>query len=128
MRSVRFAERQEFYGLAVDEKDVREIDRHSVPFPFQQGTKHIYILPCNPSADAQDHKILSDNKPVDSAAHCRFTFELFPLAVLEPASEIDRRRHDSGTNSCSPESITRLPEAVRLICAQSNGNRDGAGT
>src|SRR6266581_638901 len=75
--SVRFADRQEFYGLAVHEKDILEIDGHCAPFLFQQGTKHVHILRCNPSADAQDHKVLSDNMAVDSAAHCRFTFEPF---------------------------------------------------
>src|SRR5579864_284654 len=73
--SVRFADRQEFYGLAVREKDVFEIDGHCARFLFQQATKHGHILRCNPSADAQDHKVLSDNMAVDSAAHCRFTFE-----------------------------------------------------
>ena len=73
--SVRFADRQEFYGLAVREKDVFEIDGHCARFLFQQATKHVHILRCNPSADAQDHKVLSDNMAVDSAAHCRFTFE-----------------------------------------------------
>lgn len=42
-----------------------------------KAPKHIHILPCNPPADAQDHKILSDNKAVDSAAHWRFRIERF---------------------------------------------------
>jgi hypothetical protein len=75
--SVRFADRQEFYGPAVREKDVFEIDGDCAPFLFQQATKHVRILRCDPSADAQDHKVLSDNMAVDSAAHCRFTFDPF---------------------------------------------------
>src|ERR1700752_502634 len=54
--SVRFADRQEFYGLAVHEKDVFEIDGHCAPSLIQQATKEVHILPCNPSADEQDHK------------------------------------------------------------------------
>jgi hypothetical protein len=36
--SVRFADRQEFYGLAVHEKDILKIDGHTAPFLFQQAT------------------------------------------------------------------------------------------
>src|SRR5713226_2684657 len=35
--SVRFVDRQEFYGLAVHEKDILEIDGHCAPFLFQQA-------------------------------------------------------------------------------------------
>src|SRR5260370_14172968 len=76
---VRFVECQELYSLAVHETDVPEIDGHCLPFLFQQGLKHIHFLPCNPSADAQDHKILSDNKPVNSAGH-------FLLVTPHPAA------------------------------------------
>ena len=74
--SVRFAERQEFYGFAVHEKRVLEIDGYCRRFR-NTAPKHIHILPCNPPADVQDHKILSDNKAVDSAAHWRFRIERF---------------------------------------------------
>jgi hypothetical protein len=36
--SVRLADRREFYGLAVHEKDILKIDRHTAPFLFQQAT------------------------------------------------------------------------------------------
>ena len=38
----------------------------------------------------QDHEILSDNKPIDSAGHCRFALELccsLPLDLVELMSE-----------------------------------------
>src|SRR4051794_13358460 len=74
--SVRFTHAQEFHRLAVHQKDILEVEGHPARFLFQQGPKHVHIFPCDPATDAQDHKILSDNKPVDSAAHSRVAVEL----------------------------------------------------
>jgi hypothetical protein len=63
---VQFAERQESYCPSVHEKDVLEIDGHHASFLFEQAPEEIHILPCNLSADAQDHKILSDSAGVRS--------------------------------------------------------------
>src|SRR6266705_149421 len=77
LRSIRFTHAQEFDGLAVHEKDTLEIEDHRARLLFQQGPEHVHVIPCDPATDAQDRKILSDNKPVDSAAHSRVTVELF---------------------------------------------------
>ncbi|QNI30501.1 hypothetical protein H7849_15240 [Alloacidobacterium dinghuense] len=76
-------DRQELYGLAVDDKKVFEVNGHYASFLFQKGPKRAHILFSNPFVDAQDDEILSDDKPVDSAVRCSFTFAPFAfLAVL----------------------------------------------
>ena len=61
--------------LAVREKYVLEVNAYCAFFLFQQGSKHVHILSSNPFADAQDDKILSTKKPVDSEGYCVFISE-----------------------------------------------------
>ena len=68
-RSVGLPESKKSHGFSVDKKNVFEIDGEAAGFLFQYAPKHIHIVLCNPSANAQDIKILSDNNAVNSAAH-----------------------------------------------------------
>lgn len=81
--SVQFAQRQEFYGLSIDKKNVFKIDSRYASFLFEQAPKEINILPCNLSADVQGQKTRSDDNPIDSAGHSRVTFEVLFLAFLK---------------------------------------------
>ena len=68
-----FAEYQETDRCTVDHSDLLEIDGDDFPFLIDRGTKDIHVVPCNPPADAQDHKILFNQKSVDSADHGSLT-------------------------------------------------------
>src|SRR5258708_12599420 len=103
--SLSFAQRQEFHSFAVYEKDVLEIDGHSAPFLFQQAPKHIHILPCNPSADAQEHAFLSDKKAVDSPGHCRLMFELLYLLLFPSRLAKTRFCRPRVPTTASPSSL-----------------------
>lgn len=68
---VRFVDRQKFYGLAVHQTDVFEIESQYTAFLFQQRSKYVHVVPCKSPTDAQNHTTLSDCLPVDFAGHCK---------------------------------------------------------
>jgi hypothetical protein len=49
--------------------------------PSSKPRKQVYILPCNPSADAQEHAILCDEKAVDSVGHHSFGQQANPCST-----------------------------------------------
>jgi Bacterial regulatory proteins, luxR family len=48
------------------------MDKLGAPFLFEQAPKYVHVVPCNSSADAENHKAFSVNHAVDSAAHYRY--------------------------------------------------------
>ena len=69
--SVRFVDPQKFYSLTVHRTEVFEIESQHVVFLFQQCSKHVHVVPCKSSTDAQNHTTLSDCLAVDFAGHCK---------------------------------------------------------
>ena len=65
---------------------------------YLQGAEHFYILPSNPSADAQGHQVPSKNKPVDSAGHRGFKLDANlkgkPYAILNVLKRNEERDQD----------------------------------
>ena len=69
-------QRKELDGFAVDERDVFEIDSQRTRFLLQDISERVHMLPCNPPTYGQHDKIVFLHDSVDSAAHCRFRFNL----------------------------------------------------
>jgi hypothetical protein len=62
-------DRQKFYGFAVHQTNVFEIESQWTAFLFQQDPKRAHVVPCDSSTDAQNHEILSYYLAVDFAGH-----------------------------------------------------------
>jgi len=77
---VRFVDRQKFYGLAVHQTDVFEIESQYTAFLFQQRSEHVHVVPCKSPTDAQNYTTLSDCLSVDFAGHCK---RLSGLSLLQ---------------------------------------------
>src|SRR5262249_28268950 len=67
--SVYFADHQEFHDVAVDEKDVPEIDRYGAALPCEHLPKDVQVFRCNPATYEQDHQTFVSHLSVDPAAH-----------------------------------------------------------
>ena len=65
----RFDEYQEVHRTAVDQADFREIDGDRAAFLIERRAKDVNVVPCNPTANAQHHKISLSQQSVDSAGH-----------------------------------------------------------
>ena len=78
---LRFVERQKSYSLAIDQTDLFEIEGQCGAFLFQQRPECFHVIPRNPTADAQNHVMLSDRLTVDFASHSeRLAAEYLSLA------------------------------------------------
>src|SRR6266704_5913353 len=80
----------------------------------REGTKQLaHAVPHDlyPDANQQERGEFNDHVGTGRSEYSCQT-------VRTGIAEIDRRRHDSGTNSCSQNREHACPEAVRLICAQ----------
>jgi hypothetical protein len=67
--AIPFAEDQEFHRITVDQTDLLEIDGDGTAFVLERGAKDVQVLPSNPPAYAQDHRIFFSQHSVDSAGH-----------------------------------------------------------
>ena len=80
-------DRQKFYSIAVRQTDILEIESYCTAFSLQQCPKRLHVIPCNPTADAQNHTILSDCLAVDFASHVQYlSGRVSELASLEKAN------------------------------------------
>ena len=69
---IRFPDGEKFHSFAVDQEDLLEIQGHLAPFLSEQVPKHVHVLLRNPTAYAQNYKMVFTNASVDSAGHSRF--------------------------------------------------------
>src|SRR5229473_1871103 len=105
-RSVGLADRKEFHGFSVDEKNVSEIDGEAARFLFQYAPKHVDMFSCNPAAYEQHHEILSANNSIDSATHFWASVQSFI-----PSTELKLVTHDSRRSNPSLRASSRRRSA-----------------
>jgi hypothetical protein len=75
---VSLAASKQFHGFTVDERHVLEIDSQCARFLSQRIPERVHMFSYKLPSYAQHDKIVSANHSVDSAAHYRFRFYVFP--------------------------------------------------
>jgi hypothetical protein len=69
-----FADREEGHGIAVNEVDLRKVDREGAAFMINRRAKDGNVILRNAPANAQHHDIPLRLKSVDSAGHKALPF------------------------------------------------------
>jgi len=119
--SISFGGRHERHCIAIDQKNVLEIDGgDGATLMCEDASEYVQILHGNPTADDQDHAIVISHQTVDSAAHFGGVFSLSRKRKPDATCS----RENTAKTGCGAECDVAMPgeSGESGYCGDSGGD------